>query len=125
MDNIYVEFEGMVYQQIVEIPIGTNCAPLMADLVLYCTILYCYERDLSLNLHKSKQYGLIDMFNDTSRYLGDIFTIDNPQFGEDIPDNWFNHTRWITVVPSTDRPKSVRNRCVFISGGVFVLSIGC
>ena len=32
------------------------------------------------NLHKSKQHDLIDMFNDTSRYLDDIFTIDNPEF---------------------------------------------
>ena len=32
------------------------------------------------NLHKSKQYDLIYMFNDTFRYLDDIFTIDNPKF---------------------------------------------
>ena len=31
MKNIYVQFVGMVYQQIVEIPLGTNCAPLLAD----------------------------------------------------------------------------------------------
>ena len=39
MENIYVQFDGMVYQQIVGIPMGTNCAPLIADLFLYC-----YER---------------------------------------------------------------------------------
>ena len=38
------------------------------------------------NLHKSKQYDLIDMFNDTSRYLDDKFTIDNPEFEKHIPD---------------------------------------
>ena len=38
------------------------------------------------NLHKSKQYDLIDMFNDTSRYLDDIVTIDNPDFEKHIPD---------------------------------------
>ena len=32
------------------------------------------------NLHKSKQYDLSDKFNDTSRYLDDTFTIDNPEF---------------------------------------------
>ena len=32
MENIYVQFDGMVYQQIVGIPMGTNCAPLIADL---------------------------------------------------------------------------------------------
>ena len=38
------------------------------------------------NLHKSKRFDLIDKFNDTSRYLGDIFTIDNPEFAEHISD---------------------------------------
>ena len=37
------------------------------------------------NLHKSKQYDLIDMLNDTSRYLDDTFTIDNPEFDKLIP----------------------------------------
>ena len=38
------------------------------------------------NLQKSKRFDLKDKFNDTSRYLDDIFTIDNPEFAEDIPD---------------------------------------
>ena len=78
---IYVQFDGMVYQQIVGIPMGTYCAPLIADLFLYC-----YERDFMSNLQKSKRFDLIDKFNDTSRYLDDIFTIDNPTFTEHIPD---------------------------------------
>ena len=76
-----MQFEGMVYQQKVGIPMGTNCAPLIADLILFC-----YERDVMSNLHKSKRYDLIDMFNDTSRYLDDIFTVDNPEFEKHIPD---------------------------------------
>ena len=69
------------YQQIVGIPMGTNCAPLIADLFLYC-----YERKFMSDLHKSKRHDLIDMFNDTSRYLDDIFTIDNPELVKYIPD---------------------------------------
>ena len=38
------------------------------------------------NLQKSKRFDLIDKFNDTSQYLDDIFTIDNPAFAEHIPD---------------------------------------
>ena len=38
------------------------------------------------NLQKSKRFDLIDKFNDTSRYLDDIFTIDNPAFAEHILD---------------------------------------
>ena len=81
MENIYVQFDGMVYQQIVGIPMGTNMAPLIADLFLYC-----FERDFMSGLQKSKRFDLIDMFNDTSRYLDDIFTIDNPEFEKHIPD---------------------------------------
>ena len=77
MENIYVQFDSMVYQQIVGIPMGTNCVPLIADLFLYC-----YERDFMSNLQKSKRFDLIDKFNDTSRYLDDIFTIDNTTFAE-------------------------------------------
>ena len=29
-----------------------------------------------------------------------------------VPLNLFNHTSWMTVVPPSDRPKSVRNHCV-------------
>ena len=69
MENIYVQFDGMIYQQIVGIPMGTNCAPLIGDLFLYC-----YERDFRSDLQKSKRHDLIDMFNDTSRYLDDIYS---------------------------------------------------
>ena len=35
VDNIYVRFDGQLFRQIVGIPMGTNCAPLLADLFLY------------------------------------------------------------------------------------------
>ena len=75
MENIYVQFDGMVYQQIVGVPMGTTCAPLIADLFLYC-----YERDFMSILQKSKRFDLIDKFNDNCRYLDDIFAIDIPAF---------------------------------------------
>ena len=40
-----VQFDGMVYQQKLGIPMGTNCASLIADLFLYY-----YERDFMSNL---------------------------------------------------------------------------
>ena len=76
MENIYVQFEGMLYQQVVGIPMDKTCAPLRADLFLYR-----YERDFLSNLLKYKQYGLIHMLNDISQYIDDILTIYNPEFG--------------------------------------------
>ena len=59
----------------VGIPMGTNCAPLIADLFLFC-----YERDFMLNLSKSNQIDLIQKVNRTSRYIDDILNLDNPCF---------------------------------------------
>ena len=73
----------MLYQQIDGIAMGTNCVLLIADLFLYC-----YERDFMSDLHKSKRHDLIDMFNDTSRYLDDIFTIHNPEFEDKKEEIW-------------------------------------
>ena len=40
-----------------------------------------------------------------------------------MPVNWFNHTSGVAVFTPTDRPKSLRNRCVIeVLNGVFVLS---
>ena len=63
------------------IPIGTNCALLIVDLYLYCN-----ERDFMSHLHKFKRYDIIDMFNNTSPYLDDIFIINSPDFKKHIPD---------------------------------------
>ena len=54
---------------------GTNCAPLGADLFLFC-----YERDIMKSLTKEKRFDLIDAFNSTSRYLDDLLNIDNIHF---------------------------------------------
>ena len=35
VDNIYVRYGGQLFRQMVGIPMGTNCAPLLADLFLY------------------------------------------------------------------------------------------
>ena len=54
---------------------GTNCAPLVADLFLFC-----YERDLMMSVSDDKQADVIDAFNTTSRYLDDILNINNVYF---------------------------------------------
>ena len=35
LDNIYIRFGTKLFRQIVGIPMGTNCAPLKADLFLF------------------------------------------------------------------------------------------
>ena len=54
---------------------GTNSAPLVDDLLLFF-----YERAFITSLSDVKQYEIIEAFNSASRYLDDLFNIDNPYF---------------------------------------------
>ena len=75
LDNIYIKFGNKLYRQIVDIPMSTNCAPLVADLFLFR-----YERDLMTSLSGDNQADIIEALNSTSRYLDDLLNIDNPFF---------------------------------------------
>ena len=75
LDNIFIRFGTNLYRQVVGIPMGTNCAPLVADLFLFC-----YERDFMMSLSDDKQADVIDAVNTTSRYLDDILNINNVYF---------------------------------------------
>ena len=44
IDNIFVQFGGCLFHQVIGIPMGTKCAPLLADLFLYS-----YENEFSDN----------------------------------------------------------------------------
>ena len=72
---IHIRFGTKLYRQIVGIPMGTNCAPLVADLFLFC-----YERDFMKDLSSDNQADVFKAFNSTSRYLDDLLNIDNPYF---------------------------------------------
>ena len=75
LDNISIKFGSKLYRQIVGIPMGTNCASLVADLFLFC-----YERDFMLFLSVDNQSESIEAFHSTSRYLSDLLNIDNNFF---------------------------------------------
>ena len=75
LDNIFIRFGTKLYRQVVGIPMGTNCAPLVADLFLFCC-----ERDFLKSLSDGKQADVIDALNTKSRYLDDILNINNVYF---------------------------------------------
>ena len=75
VDNIYVVFGNQVFQQTIGIPMGTNCAPLLADLFLYS-----YEADFLQRLVRDKKKALAVTFNSTFRYIDDVLSINNSHF---------------------------------------------
>ena len=76
LHNIYIRFDTKLYRQIVDIPMGTNCAPLVADSFLFCYL----SGDFMTALSDVKQAEIIEAFKSTSRYLVDLLNIDNPYF---------------------------------------------
>ena len=55
VDNIYIRFGGQLFRQTVGIPMGTNCAPLLADLFIYS-----YENEFSDKLIKEGRKSLLE-----------------------------------------------------------------
>ena len=76
LDNIFFHFFLKLYRQVLGVPMGTNCAPLVADLFLL---------DFMMSLYDDKQADIIDAFNTKSTYLDDILNINNVYF-----DNMFS-----------------------------------
>ena len=75
LDHIFIRFGTELYRHVVRIPMGTNCAPLVADLFLFC-----YKMDFMMSLSDDKQVDIVDASNTTSRYLDDTLNINNVYF---------------------------------------------
>ena len=63
LENIFIQFGKKLYRQVVGVPMGTNGAPLVADLFQFR-----YERDFMMSFSDDNQADVIDAFNT----LGDI-----------------------------------------------------
>ena len=73
---ILLDLELNFIGKTIGIPIGTNCAPLVADLFLFC-----YERDFMKSVSRENQADIIEVFNST-RYIDDLLNIDNIYFDQ-------------------------------------------
>jgi hypothetical protein len=74
LDIIYVVFGDQVFKQSVGIPMGSNCAPLLAALFFYS-----YEGEFVQKLLRDNNKKLAVSFNHTFRY-NDVLSINNHNF---------------------------------------------
>ena len=81
VDNIYVRFGGQLFRQMVGIPMGTNCVPLLADLFLYS-----YENEFLDKLVKEGKRKLARKFNLSYHYIDGLILFNNKRFKEFISD---------------------------------------
>ena len=76
----WVNIGNKVFRQCVGIPMGTDCAPLLANLFLFF-----YEYNYMKDLIKTKLV-LAKKFNNTMRYIDDLLTLNNATFHSAITD---------------------------------------
>ena len=78
----------------VGIPMGTNCAPLLADLFLYS-----YENEFIDKLIKEGKRKLARKFNLLYRYTDDLISFNNKRFKEFISDIYLKE---LTISETTE-----------------------
>ena len=79
IDKIYVRFGGLHFRQVIGIPMGNNCAPLLADLFLYS-----YETEFLDGLISKGNRKLSGKFNFTYRYIDDLISFRNKNFQQHL-----------------------------------------
>ena len=79
IDNICVLFSGQLFQQTVGIPMGRNCAPILADLFLYG-----YEAEFIQGLLEAGKKHLAQKLYFTYRYIDGVLSYDNSKISEFI-----------------------------------------
>ena len=75
VDNIFVDLVGKVFQPTFNIPMGTNCAPLLADIFLHS-----YEAELIQPVLFTGKKQLASRFIITYIYIDDILSINDSDF---------------------------------------------
>ena len=78
IDNIFVRFGGKVFRQVIGIPMGTNSAPLLADLFLHT-----YEYAFIIKTMKGDITRALQL-NKTFRYIDDLLCVNNGNFNKHI-----------------------------------------
>jgi hypothetical protein len=79
IDNIYVTFGDKVFRQKIGIPMGTDCAPFLANLFLYS---YEYEWIDTQRIHKN--YSMVNAFKNCCRYIDDLCMANNDGLMDDV-----------------------------------------
>ena len=74
-DNIIVQFKGCLFRQAVGIPVGTNCAPLLADFFLYSNGNVFLD-----NMIRNGNRRLDKSFDLCYRYIDDLIVFNNKWF---------------------------------------------
>ena len=79
ISNIYVTCGDSMFKQVIGIPMGTDCAPFLANLFLFA-----YEYKWLTKKFKAKEFDDLKKFNICFRYIDDLLCINNDQFMDEV-----------------------------------------
>ena len=118
IDNIYIKVGNKVFRQQVGIPMGTDCAPLLANLLLFY-----YEYEHMKNLVKDNLQAAMK-FNGTTRmrYIDDLLTLNNSGFASKLPDIYPPE---LDLKKTTESPSTVSylDILITINNGKYVTAV--
>ena len=72
IENIFVTFGDKCFRQVIGIPMGTDCAPFLANLFLYS-----YEYEWIDKQRIQKKLGVLQLYKNCCRYIDDLFLLNN------------------------------------------------
>ena len=79
IDNISIHCGSKLFLQVIGIPIGTNCSPVLAD-----QFLYSYQSEVLGRLFRNGQRKLACSFNLSYRYIDDLISFDKERLKDYI-----------------------------------------
>lgn len=78
VNNVYIQAGDRVFRQAIGIPMGTDCAPLLANLFLFYYEFKFMKDKIKTNHRMAKR------FSNTFRYIDDLLSLNNPGFEDEI-----------------------------------------
>ena len=114
IDNIYIKIGNHLPWQCIGIPMGTNCALLLANLFL-CS----YEVEFLRSMKKSNK-RFAKAFNLTSRYIDDLISINNPRLWSQRHQSRENVVSYLDLLINISNGDLI---CSILTRGMHLISI--
>ena len=116
--NTYFQFGDEIYKQEIGIPMGTDCAPWLANLTLFA-----YEFNFMADKMKSKDLTICRKLSNCFRYIDDITAINDSGLFERIYKSIYPSTLVLKKVNTVDNKADVLDICVHVVNKRFVCKL--
>ena len=117
VDNIFISIGNHVFKQVTGKPMGTDCAPLLANLFLFHFEYSSIKEKLS-----EADYSMALSYKYTVRYIDDLLTFNNPSFEENIA-NIYPHELTLKKTTESSERLSYLDIDIRINNGHFSTSV--